>query len=66
MDGYSQPTKESIGDVLDHDTQALNAVKLALSVLKDLECTIPDAEHHVVNAERELRAAARALKSLGA
>lgn len=62
MDGYSMPTKSATGDSLNHAIALDNAIKCALNVLRDYETSNKDVADHLANAERELRAASRALK----
>lgn len=58
----SMPTYCSSGESVDHNAAAARDVEQALSQLRDLQPTAPDATTHIANAERELRAALRALK----
>ena len=62
MRDTDMPTQGSVGDSLDHDAAALKDVRRALDSLRDLEPSNPDATMHIANAERELRAAVRALR----
>jgi hypothetical protein len=62
MHGYSMPTANMVGDSLDHDAAVLRDVERALGLLRGAQTETKDVAEHLANAERELRAAARALK----
>jgi len=62
MDGYSMPQRNMAGDSLDPDKAAARFIRRALDEIDGVEPTDADAIAHIANAERELRAALRALR----
>lgn len=61
MDGYCMPQKNMVGDSLNNDAAAAKFIRRALDELRGTEPDNRDATEHLANAERELRAALRAL-----